>query len=164
MCIRDSNTTVFNCWQSYWPLNIQNTIHVIELISVNSEIVKEFPTHKNLVHVRNIVRAGLRKWVSRQLNNTFFRRTNETNDTRKCKRGRDNELTFSRMMSPLPWQSGHTVCICCIIPGCNCLTITLTPLPWQPLHVCTAPSLPPVSIFVSYTASTMCVTQLVQCV
>lgn len=52
---------------------------------------------------------------------------------------RSLELNFS----PWPWQSGHMLWICWIMPGPICCTLTWTPLPLQFAHFSRAPFLPP---------------------
>ena len=47
------------------------------------------------------------------------------------------------MISPSPWQSGHTVCVCVMMPGPIWRMRTCTPWPRHALQFFTAPSLPP---------------------
>ena len=52
-------------------------------------------------------------------------------------------LSFSLIVCPAPLQSGHTICICCTMPGAIWRRWIFTPWPWQPLQRPVAPDLLP---------------------
>lgn len=53
------------------------------------------------------------------------------------------QRSFELNFSPCPWQSGHMLWICWIMPGPICCTLTCTPLPLQFEHFSMVPFLPP---------------------